>query len=61
MENAKGTQKPLEDLVVTEVNGPVTPEAFQAWLDRRADRPPWDPGVSAAETLAEIRAAGESV
>lgn len=61
MENAKGTPKPVEDLTVTDVNGPVTPDAFRAWLDRRADDPPWDPGVSAAETLAEIRAAGESV
>jgi hypothetical protein len=37
----------------------VTPESFRAWLDRRQVGEPVDPGVRAADTLAEARAAGE--
>lgn len=37
----------------------VTPESFAAWLDRRQVGVPVDPGVKAADTLAEARAAGE--
>lgn len=38
----------------------VTSETFAAWLDRRQSGEPVDPGVSAAETLAEARASGEA-
>lgn len=45
---------------MTEVNGPVTlKRSGRGSIAARMG--PWDPGVSAAETLAEIRAAGESV
>ena len=38
----------------------VTPESFSAWLDRRQEGEPVDPGITAAETLAEIRTTGEA-
>jgi hypothetical protein len=38
----------------------VTAESFEAWLQRRQAGRPTDPGVTAAETLAEARAAGEA-
>ena len=38
----------------------VTPEAFAAWLDRRQAGEPATPAVTAAETLAEARNAGEA-
>ena len=37
----------------------VSPEALAAWFDRVQSGEPTDPGVSAAETLAEIREHGE--
>jgi len=37
----------------------VTPEAFRAWLDQLQSGDPVELSVSAAETLAEARAAGE--
>lgn len=37
----------------------ITPESFAAWLDRRQTGEPVDPGIRAADTLAEMRAAGE--
>jgi hypothetical protein len=37
----------------------VTPESFAAWLDHRHAGEPVDPGVKAADTLAEARVAGE--
>jgi hypothetical protein len=37
----------------------VNPESFNAWLDKRQAGDPVDPGVRAAETLTEARAAGE--
>lgn len=46
-------------VVVVNPDDEVTAEAFAAWLDRRAGLEPVDPGVKAAETLAEARAAGE--
>ncbi|MFZ0215344.1 MAG: hypothetical protein WAM30_05315 [Candidatus Dormiibacterota bacterium] len=46
-------------IVVTNPADEVTVERFQTWLDRVQRRPPVDPGVSAAETLAELRASGE--
>jgi hypothetical protein len=50
------------DLAVVVLNpeDEVTPETFAAWLDRRQAGEPVDPGVSAAETLAEARATGEA-
>lgn len=38
----------------------VTAEAFEAWLDRRQTGRPTDPTVTAAQTLAEARLAGEA-
>jgi hypothetical protein len=46
--------------VVLNPDDEVTPEAFVAWLERRQAGEPVDPGVSAADTLAEARAAGEA-
>jgi hypothetical protein len=46
-------------VVVLNPDDEVTPESFAAWLDRRQVGEPVDPGVSAAETLAEARAVGE--
>lgn len=47
-------------VVVLNPDDEVTAEMFAAWLDRRQVGEPIDPGVSAAETLAEARAAGEA-
>ena len=49
------------DLAVVVVNpeDDVTAEAFRAWLDRRQQGDPADPGVRAADTLTEFRASGE--
>lgn len=47
-------------MVVANPEEVVTAESFQAWLKRRAAGEPSDPGVKAAETLAEARAAGEA-
>lgn len=47
-------------VVVLNPDDDVTPEAFSAWLDRRQSGEPVDPGVTAAETLAEARATGEA-
>jgi hypothetical protein len=47
-------------VVVLNPDDEVTPEAFAAWLDRRQSGEPLDPGVTAAETLAEARATGEA-
>jgi len=46
-------------VVVVNPDDEVTPESFAAWLDRRQVGEPVDPGVKAADTLAETRAAGE--
>jgi hypothetical protein len=46
-------------VVVLNPDDEITPEAFAAWLDRRQAGEPVDPGVRAADTLAEARAAGE--
>lgn len=47
-------------VVVLNPDDEVTPDTFNAWLDRRQTGEPVDPGVSAAETLAEARASGET-
>ena len=47
-------------VVVLNPEDEVTPETFAGWLDRRQAGEPVDPGVSAAETLAEARAVGEA-
>lgn len=47
-------------MVVINPEDEVTPASFAAWLDRRQAGEPVDPGVRAAETLAEIRASGEA-
>lgn len=46
-------------VVVLNPDDDITPETFAAWLDRRQVGKPVDPGVRAADTLAEARAAGE--
>lgn len=46
-------------VVVVNPDDEITPESFAAWLDRRQAGEPVDPGVRAAESLAEARAAGE--
>jgi hypothetical protein len=46
-------------VVVLNPDDEITPETFTAWLDRRQVGKPVDPGVRAADTLAEARAAGE--
>jgi hypothetical protein len=46
-------------VVVANPDDEVTPESFAAWLDRRQVGEPVDPGVKAADTLAEARAADE--
>ena len=46
-------------VVVINPDDEVTPESFAAWLDRRQVGEAVDPGVKAADTLAEARAAGE--
>ncbi len=53
--------QPLDPaVVVLNPDDEVSPEAFVAWLDRRQAGQPVDPGVTAAETLAEARATGEA-
>jgi hypothetical protein len=47
-------------VVVVNPDDDVTAETFRAWLDRRQSGDPVDPGVRAADTLAEARAAGEA-
>jgi hypothetical protein len=51
----------LPDPAVVAVNSDdeVTAESFRAWLDQLQLGEPARPGVTAAETLAEARAAGE--
>jgi hypothetical protein len=46
-------------VVVTNPDDDVTAAAFSAWLDQLQRGEPVDLPVSAAETLAEARAAGE--
>ncbi|MBA2575945.1 MAG: hypothetical protein H0V05_04770 [Euzebyaceae bacterium] len=52
----------LSDPAVVLVNpdDAVSAESFNAWLDKRQAGRPTDPGLTAAETLAEARAAGEA-
>lgn len=47
-------------VVVVNPHDTVTPETFNAWLDRRQATEPVDPGVTAADTLDEARPAGEA-
>lgn len=47
-------------VVVLNHDDDVTAESFAAWLDRRQAGEPTDPGVTAAETLAETRTTGEA-
>jgi hypothetical protein len=46
-------------VVVVNPDDEVTPESFAASLDRRQVGEPVDPGVKAADTLAEARSAGK--
>lgn len=46
-------------VVVLNPDDDVTAESFAAGLDRRQAGEPVDPGVRAADTLAEARTAGE--
>lgn len=47
-------------VVVTNPDDDVTADAFRAWLDHRQEGEPAEPGVRAADTLAEVRALGEA-
>jgi hypothetical protein len=47
-------------VVLVDPDDAVTAESFNTWLDRRQAGRPSDPGVTAAETLAEARAAEEA-
>jgi len=51
----------LEDSAIVAVNpeDKVTSETFTVWLDRRRSGEPLELAATAAQTLAEIRAAGE--
>ncbi|WP_139803402.1 hypothetical protein [Mycobacterium avium] len=46
-------------VVVLNPDEEITPGSFAAWFTRRQTGEPVDPGVRAADTLAEARAAGE--
>jgi hypothetical protein len=46
-------------VIVVNPGDEITPESFTAWLDRRQAGEPVNPGVRAADTLAEMRATGE--
>ena len=46
-------------VVVVNRDDEVTPEAFREWLDQLQSGEPLHLGVTAAQTLAEARAAGE--
>jgi hypothetical protein len=46
-------------VVVVNPDDEVTPEAFREWLDQLQSGEPLQLGVTAAQTLAEARAAGE--
>jgi hypothetical protein len=46
-------------VVVLNPDDEVTAESFAAWLDRVQAGEPVEPGVRAADTLTETRAAGE--
>jgi hypothetical protein len=46
-------------VVVSNPDDEVTSEAFRAWLDELQSGEPLDLGVTAAQTLADARAAGE--
>ena len=50
---------PDQAAVVVNPDDEVTPEAFCAWLDQLQSGEPLDLGLTAAQTLAEARAAGE--
>lgn len=58
---ARSTSEMPTDPAVVVVNpdDEVSPEAFTAWLDRLQTGEPVELTVTAAETLAEARAAGE--
>jgi len=56
----RAEDQPLDpSVVVVNPEDEVTPEAFNAWLDQLQRGEPVDLRVTAAETLAEARAAGE--
>jgi hypothetical protein len=46
-------------VVIVNPDDEVSPEAFRAWLDQLQSGEPLHLGVTAAQTLAEARAAGE--
>jgi cell division protein FtsX len=50
---------PVPAVVVVNPDDEVSPEAFLAWLDQLQKGEPLHLGVTAAQTLAEARAAGE--
>jgi len=54
------SKAPDSAVVMVNPEDAVTAESFRAWLDMRQAGQPSDPGLTAAETLAEVRAAGEA-
>jgi hypothetical protein len=56
----RADDQPLDpSVVVVNPDDEVTPATFTAWLDQLQRGEPIQLGVTAAETLAEARAAGE--
>ncbi len=56
----RAEDQPLDPaVVVVNPDDEATPEAFSSWLDQLQSGEPLHLGVTAAETLAEVRAAGE--
>jgi hypothetical protein len=55
----RAPEVPNPAVVVVNPDDDITPEAFAAWLRRRRGAAPLTPAVTAAETLAEIRAEDE--
>jgi hypothetical protein len=55
----RADEHPDDPVLADTADEHVTPEAFTAWLDQLQVGEPLRLGVTAAETLAEARAAGE--
>ncbi|MGH9076281.1 MAG: hypothetical protein ACRDY0_02300 [Acidimicrobiales bacterium] len=51
--------QPINPAAVVNPDDEVTPEAFTAWLDQLQAGEPIELAVTAAQTLAEARTAGE--
>ena len=56
---SRAEDMPDPAVMVVNPDDDVTPEAFRDWLDQLQSGEPLDLGVTAAQTLADARAAGE--